>query len=84
MSIFENTLYEGHINQIDFQDDRIKALHLDGFDYRGRRVELVIQIHPPEAEEHEFELSHPRNGPLAYFKHDQRPKVEIIRVWDRA
>jgi hypothetical protein len=74
--------FEGHIVQIDYKDNKIRALHLDGW-ARNEVVKLVVHIEPSEAESSEAEaalMDGVRNGSLAFFRYDTRPKVTIS--WD--
>ncbi len=65
-------IFNGHLEQIDYQDNVIRGLHLVSLD--GER--LLIKIDPPEEPWPPFNL---KSGPLAFLNRDARPPVTIER-----
>jgi hypothetical protein len=65
-------IFSGHLEQVDYQDDVIRALHL--VDRDG--VRWLIRLDPPARPEWPM---HRRTGPAVFLDLDARPPVTIER-----
>jgi hypothetical protein len=75
-------IFSGHLEQVDYEDDVIRGLHL--VDREG--VRLLIRLDPPAATHTDVEwmlFTSPRpvrrTGPLVFLARDARPPVTIER-----
>jgi hypothetical protein len=68
------TRFEGHLEQIDYEDERIRRLHLVSRD--GQRLIITIDRAEADTQEAEWELGS-RSRPLAFLDRDTRPPVTI-------